>query len=81
MACGAPVVASGTSSLPEVVGDAAITVDPTNVESIAEGLRRVLTEPGLASDLARRGPERAKMFTWTRTAELTVEAYREAVQA
>jgi glycosyltransferase involved in cell wall biosynthesis len=67
--------------LPEVVGDAAITVDPTNVEAIAEGIRRVLIEPALASDLTHRGLERAKTFTWRRTAELTVEAYREAVQS
>jgi glycosyltransferase involved in cell wall biosynthesis len=81
MACGAPVVASGTSSLPEITGDAGINVDPTDVEAIAEGMRRVLIEPNLASDLSRRGQDRAKTFTWTKTADLTVKAYREAVQS
>jgi glycosyltransferase involved in cell wall biosynthesis len=81
MACGAPVVTSTTSSLPEVVDAAAIIVDPSNVEAIAGGMRQVLTEPELARDLSRRGQERAKVFTWSRTAELTVDVYREAVQS
>jgi glycosyltransferase involved in cell wall biosynthesis len=80
MACGAPVLTSNVSALPEVVGDAAVTVDPSSVEAIAEGMKRVLTNVELADDLGRRGPYRAKNFTWDRTAELTVAAYREAVR-
>jgi glycosyltransferase involved in cell wall biosynthesis len=80
MACGAPVVTSGTSSLPELVGDGAVMIDPTSAEAIAGGLRRVLTTPALSADLSHRGQERAKSFTWRCTAELTVEAYREAVR-
>jgi glycosyltransferase involved in cell wall biosynthesis len=80
MACGAPVLTSSVSSLPEVVGDAALTVDPLDTEAISAGMLRVLSDANLRDDLRRRGPEQAKRFTWQRTAELTVEAYREAVR-
>jgi glycosyltransferase involved in cell wall biosynthesis len=80
MACGAPVLTSNDSALPEVVGDAAVTVDPSSVDAIAEGMKRVLTNVELADDLGRRGPYRAKNFTWSRTAELTVAAYREVAR-
>jgi len=79
MACGTPVVTSNTSSLPEVVGDAAITVDPYDVEALAEAMRRVLSDPDLAHDLRRRGLERAAGFTWEQTARKTVEVYREVL--
>ena len=69
LACGAPVVASERSSIPEVVGNAGLLCDPVDVEAIAGALRRVLDEPGLADDLRRRGFEQAAHFTWTRTAE------------
>jgi glycosyltransferase involved in cell wall biosynthesis len=78
MACGAPVLTSSVSSLPEVVGDAALTVTPTDTQAIAEGMKRILTDTDLSFDLRRRGLERSKAFTWARTAELTVEVYREA---
>jgi glycosyltransferase involved in cell wall biosynthesis len=80
MACGAPVLTSNVSALPEVVGDAAVTVDPSSVEAIAEGMKQILTNVELADDLGHRGLYRAKNFTWARTAELTVAAYREAVR-
>ena len=79
MACGTPVVCSNASSLPEVVGDAALTVDPYDVEALAEAMRRVLSDPDLADDLRRRGLERAAGFTWERTARETVEVYREVL--
>ena len=69
MACGAPFVGSNATSLPEVVGDAGLLVDPTDAEALAAALGRVLTEPGLADELRRRGLERAREFTWERTAE------------
>jgi glycosyltransferase involved in cell wall biosynthesis len=69
MACGAPVVASNTTSLPEVVGDAGLLCDPRDAEALAAGIRRLLDEPGLAESLRRRGLERAACFTWSRTAE------------
>ncbi len=77
MSCGTPVVASNTSSLPEVVGDAALTVDPDDDAALAAALRRVLTEPALAADLRARGLARARRFSWAATAEATVAVYRE----
>jgi len=79
MACGAPVVASNTSSIPEVVGDAGLLVDPYSVDEIATALHRVLTDDALRDDLAARGPRRARRFSWTRTAELTLDTYRRAI--
>jgi len=77
MQCGAPVVTSNTSSLPEVVGDAAICVDPTNEDALAQALTDVLLIPALAADLRRRGLDRAKSFTWRRTMDTAVAAYVE----
>jgi glycosyltransferase involved in cell wall biosynthesis len=68
MACGTPVVCSTASSLPEVAGDAALLVDPHDRDAIAAALGRVVSEPGLAADLRRRGLARAGRFTWERTA-------------
>ena len=66
------------SSLPEVAGDAALLVDPTDVAEIAEGLARLLTEPALAEDLRQRGLQRAATFTWAATARATLDVYRHA---
>lgn len=77
MATGCPVVTSKVSSLPEVVGEAGIMVDPLECEAIAEGLRQVLTDPARAADLSRRGRERAAQFSWRATAEKTLSAYRQ----
>jgi glycosyltransferase involved in cell wall biosynthesis len=68
MACGCPVVTSNTSSLPEVAGDAAILVDPKDQERIADAALKVLTDQGLREKLIAAGFERAKMFTWDKTA-------------
>jgi glycosyltransferase involved in cell wall biosynthesis len=62
MACGTPVVTSNSSSLPEVVGDAAIMVDPYDVDAIAGAMARVLNDPALAADLRQRGLARAGQF-------------------
>jgi glycosyltransferase involved in cell wall biosynthesis len=69
LACGAPYVGSNATSLPEVVGDAGLLVDPTDVDALAAALSRVLDEPGLTEDLRRRGIERAQQFTWGRTVD------------
>jgi len=69
LACGAPYVGSNATSLPEVVGDAGLLVDPTDVDRLADALGRVLDDAKLAEDLRRRGPERAARFTWERTAD------------
>jgi glycosyltransferase involved in cell wall biosynthesis len=77
MACGAPVVASNVSSLPEVVGDAAVLVHPENVFDIARGIRDVLLDEPLRAKLIRRGRERASRFSWERTARQVLEIYHE----
>ena len=79
MACGTPVVVSDTSSLPEVVGDAGILVDPTSAEEIAQAMERVLTDIELRDLLRARGLDRARTYTWQRTARETVRVYDRAV--
>jgi glycosyltransferase involved in cell wall biosynthesis len=79
MACGAPFVGSNATSIPEVVGDAALLVDPRDPEALAAALVRVLSEPGLAEELRRRGRERARRFTWERTAEELASVLDEVV--
>lgn len=78
MACGTPVVAADGSALPEVCGDAARYVDPSNVESIAAGLRDVLEDTALRTWLAARGMRRAAGFTWRACAEQTLAVLRNA---
>jgi glycosyltransferase involved in cell wall biosynthesis len=77
MASGTPVVTSNVSSLPEVVGDAAMLIDPYDVESIVDGIRRVLSEPALANELRARGIQRAREFSWERSVARTKELYQE----
>jgi len=76
MACGAPVACSDASSLPEVAGAAGLLFDPLSVESIADAIARALRDADLRADLRRRGLARASQFTWQRTAQQTLEAYR-----
>lgn len=76
MACGTAVVVSNCSSLPEVAGDAALTVDPYDVDAIASAIRAVVTNDELRRDLVRRGLQRAAQFTWERTAQLTLDVLR-----
>lgn len=80
MACGAPVMTSNCSSLPEVVGRADATFDPSTPESIADGLMRALGSPGFTAELARYGPERANLFSWRRCARETLDAFKEGVE-
>ena len=79
MACGTPVISSNAASLPEVVGDASLLVDPHDVDGLTEAMRRLLKDESLAEDLTRKGLQRAKSFTWQRTAENTLAAYEQAV--
>ena len=78
MSCGAPVVTSNVSSLPEVVGDAAILVNPENVFDIARGIKEALLDEPLRAELIRRGREQASRFSWERTAGQVLEIYQEA---
>lgn len=75
MACGTPVVASNVSSLPEVLGDAAVQVNPANVFEIARGITEVLLDDGLRSALVRCGREQASRFSWERTAREVLAIY------
>ncbi len=78
MACGTPVLTTKSSSLPEVVGDAAITVDPYDVEGLAAAMHQTLTNDGLAESMAKKGIERARLFSWKETARRTLRVYEEA---
>jgi len=79
MACGTAVVCSNRTSLPEVVGDAALLVDPEDYESLLAGILKLLTEPDLRAELGTRGRQRARQFTWQKTAEATFWAYLRAL--
>jgi glycosyltransferase involved in cell wall biosynthesis len=81
MACGAPVVVSNVSSLPEVVGDAAVQVNPENVFEIARGIRQVLLDEELRADLIQRGKLQAARFSWDTAAREVLAIYREAVES
>jgi glycosyltransferase involved in cell wall biosynthesis len=80
MACGTPVVCSDASSLPEVVGDAALLVDPGDVGGWRAALERVLGDAGLRAELSRKGLARASRFSWERTADGIWGALEEAVR-
>ncbi len=77
MACGVPVLSSGEASLPEVTGDCAVICDAYSAESIAEGLMKLCSDESLRADLSRRGLERAKTFTWDKSAEILHNVYKE----
>jgi len=76
MACGCPVITSNTSSLPEVVGDAGIMVDPYDVVKMANVLHEVLSNEGLREDMIKKCLERARMFSWKKCAEETLKVYK-----
>jgi glycosyltransferase involved in cell wall biosynthesis len=80
MACGCPVVASNASSLPEVVGEAGIMVDPYNVQHLADALQRVLEDKPLAWQMRQRGLEWARQFSWQRCAQETVAVYHQVLE-
>lgn len=79
MACGAPVLTTNVASLPEVVGDCAVICDAYSVKSIAQGLYRLYSDKDLRAQLSRKGIERAKGFTWERSAQMLHDIYRELV--
>jgi len=79
MACGTPVITSNVSSLPEVVGESALLIDPTDTKQIAQAMKRVCSDPELRSDLAERGLARSSEFSWRTTAEQTMRVYEQVV--
>lgn len=76
MACGAPVVTSNTTALPEVAGDAAVLVDPENPSELGKAMVRVLNDPGLQGTLRKKGFDRVKQFSWERAARETMNVYK-----
>jgi glycosyltransferase involved in cell wall biosynthesis len=80
MACGTPVIVANVSSLPEVVGDAALLVDPRNDEEITVALMRLLTDGQLREELRAKGLRRASAFSWERSAAQTMDVYRQVSQ-
>ena len=81
MQCGTPVITTDSSSLPEVAGSAAILVGPDDTDELTDALARVASDDALAQDLAIRGLEQAKRFSWEKTADATVAAYHRMLGA
>lgn len=79
MACGVPVVCSNAASLPEIVGDGGLLVDPHDVAAIAQAMARVLGDAALAGDLRERGLRQARRFSWERAAAETTGVYRQVL--
>ena len=76
MACGVPVLTTNGNSLKEVVGDAAILVEPFSIEDISEGMEKLICDSELRADLSKRGVERAGMYNWARSAEIVLDTFR-----
>ncbi len=81
MACGTPVIAADASSLPEVVGEAGILLPPQDAEAWAKGIQTLLADPERRQGLGRQGRERARRFSWQRTAKETLSVYREILRS
>jgi glycosyltransferase involved in cell wall biosynthesis len=81
MACGTPVICSNTSSLPEVAGDAALLVDPTDARALTGAMEQVLTNERLWATLRAKGMERARGFTWEKAAYRTWEVYQQVISS
>ena len=79
MACGTPVLSSNTSSLPEVVGNAAVQVNPYNVNEIADGLRRLMEDMALRQSCIKKGLIQARQFSWELAAEKVINLYKEII--
>jgi glycosyltransferase involved in cell wall biosynthesis len=80
MACMCPVVASNVSSIPEVVGDAALQVDPDDIDSIADAIDNVCQQESLRDELRTRGAQRVRQFSWKKCAQETMRVYDKAMQ-
>jgi glycosyltransferase involved in cell wall biosynthesis len=78
MRCGAPVLTGDRSSLPEVVGDAALTVNPFDTQALSSALARLIDDAGLRAEIRARGLARARLFDWRETARMTSQVYRKA---
>ena len=81
MQCGTPVITSNTSSLPEVVGDAGIMLDPKDQDGLCQAMLDVYNKPELRSQMSQKSLAQAAKFSWERCAEETISAYRTAISA
>jgi len=81
MACGAPVIASNASSLPEVVGDAGILVDPRDAGAWVDAIRAVLSDDARRAAMRERGIAQSKKFSWDRAADETLAVYRSVAKS
>ncbi|WP_341527580.1 glycosyltransferase family 1 protein [Nostoc sp. UHCC 0302] len=79
MTLGAPVISANTSSIPEVTGDAAILIDPNEPIELAEAVLKIISDSQLSQELINKGKERAKLFSWERTAKETLKAYKSLI--
>ncbi len=79
MACGCPVITSNVSACPEVAGDAALLVNPYSVEEIREAMERIIVDKHLREELSEKGLERAKQFTWEKSAQKHLEVFRKVI--
>jgi glycosyltransferase involved in cell wall biosynthesis len=79
MTCGCPVITSNMSSLPEVVGEAGMMIDPYDVQQLADAIQRVLEDKALAQDMRQQGLERASLFSWQRCARETLNVYHQVL--
>lgn len=76
LACGVPCAASGAASVPEVAGEAAVICDPRSPGEFEKAIHDIMTTPSLRESLSRKGPERARLFSWERTAAETINVYK-----
>ena len=76
MQCGAPVITTTVSSLPEVAGDGALLVPPKDTRALVDAMHRLLTDTSLAKTLSARGVAQARMFSWQRCARETIQVYK-----
>jgi len=74
------VISSNTSSMPEVVGDAGLMVAPSDIDGIRHAMQELIEKPELRADLAKRGIERSRQFSWKRFGEQTLDVYRRAIR-
>lgn len=80
MACGTPVITSNTTSLPEVVGNAGVLIDPWNVEELGNAMLKVISDDKLKQELKERGLKQSKKFSWNKAAEKLLECYEDVVK-
>jgi glycosyltransferase involved in cell wall biosynthesis len=80
MACGTPVIASRAASMPEVLGEAGVLLDPDDTPGWAQAIANVVTDEGLRARMRTAGVARAREFTWARTARLTLAVYRQVAE-